>query len=157
MTDNNSALHYPVIVENRFRLLTEHFLQRRQCVFKIIRRSGAQRTGPGGIMLQIREIYIDNSLQHFQGFNAFIAGGIPDQGQGRAVQLQRLQNPGKKRSTRNQGDGLHSHILQPLQAVGQLADGEGTPLIPVGDIPVLAIDTAEGTAGKENRAGAAGA
>ncbi len=45
---------------------------------------------------------------------------------------------------------MDPQVRQPLQGVGQLPRGEGPAFVPVGDISVLAIDTAERAAGKKD-------
>ena len=52
---------------------------------------------------------------------------------------------------------MDAEVTETLQRIRKLPRGEGTARVPVGDIPVLAVDTAQGAAGEEDRAGAAGA
>ena len=50
---------------------------------------------------------------------------------------------------------MDAQVGQPLQRVGQFARGERAAFVPVGNITVLAINAAEGTAGKKDGACAA--
>jgi hypothetical protein len=52
---------------------------------------------------------------------------------------------------------MDAKVAQPLQRVRQFQGREGSAGVPMGYIAVLAIDTAERTAGKEDRTGSAGA
>ena len=50
---------------------------------------------------------------------------------------------------------MNAQIRQPFQCVGQFLGRKKTPFVPVGDISVLTVDTAERAAGEKDRSGTA--
>ena len=153
VTDQGSPGHDPLFVVDGSACLTAHFEDGPGGRIKIIRRPGAEGSRAGGPVLQIRQIHIDDALEQAKGFQGFIAGGIPDQGQRRAVDGKRLQNPGNEGRPGDEGDRLHAQGFQTLQTGGQLRGGKETAAVPMGNLPVLTVDTAQRAAGEKNSSG----
>ena len=65
--------------------LAAHFRKGLAGNLKIIRGLGAQLPHLRGIMLEVGQIDIYNTLQRFKSGQCLVATGIPNQGQGRAV------------------------------------------------------------------------
>ena len=155
MTDQGALQHDAVFIINGSAGLAAHLFDGGGSDGKIVRCRGTQPSGTGGKMLQVREIYVDNAFEAVQGINGFITGGIPYQGQWRTPELQRLQDPGDKRCARDEGKGMNTQVCQALQGVGQFPRGERTAFVPVGNVSVLAVNTAQGTTGEKDGTGSA--
>ena len=137
--------------------LAAHLGDSRRGLFKIVRCTGAELSGAGGPMLEIRQVDIDDTVEKTEGFDGFVAGGVPDEGERRTPEIQRLKNPrdeGRRGDERNRMD---AEIREAPERVGELTGRKRTSLIAVGDIAVLAVYAAEGATGEKDRTGAAGA
>ena len=133
--------------------LADHFQNGGGSGFKVVRRAGAQLPRAGGIMLEIRQVYIHGSFKHPERFNGFITGGVPDDRDRRTPKAQRFQDLGDKRSAGDKRDRMHPLINQALQRVRKLPGREGASGTGMGDFSVLAVDTPEGAPGKKDGAG----
>ena len=109
--------HDAVFIVNRDAGLAAHFLQRGRGGGKVIRRSGTQPAGPLAEVLQIRKVYVNHTFQPAKGFNGFITGGVPDEGQGRTPELQRIQDAWNERGSRDERQRMYTKIRQALQCV----------------------------------------
>ena len=112
-----AAEHDAVFIINRGAGLAAHFLQRGGGGGKVIRRAGAYPSGPLAEMLQVRKVYVDDAFQPAKGFHGFVTGGVPDERKGRTPELQRLEDPGNKRSSGDERQGVNAKIRQALQGV----------------------------------------
>ena len=135
---------------------TAHFTDGGGGSLEIIRGFGAQLSGAGGIMLQVRQKDIHRAFQHMQGFHGFIAGGVPDDRERRTPELQRVQDPRNKGRAGDQGQRLNTQIREAFQRVGKLAGSEGSPRAGMRDFAVLAVNTTESATGKKDGPGAPG-
>ena len=107
------------------------------------------------MVLQIRQIHINHAIQHAQGIDRFIAGGVPDQRKRRAINVQRAKNLRNKGRGGDEADGFHAHIGQAAQRIRKLCRGEGTACVAVADIRILTISAAERAAAEKYSTGAA--
>lgn len=69
-------------------------------------------------MFEIRQVYVNNPLQKAQGFNRFVTGGVPDEGEGRTPEFQRFKDLRNERGCGDEGDGMDAQIRQPFQGIG---------------------------------------
>ena len=117
MTDQGALEHDAVFIVNGSTGLAAHLLNRGGGDSKIVRRCGAQPSGTGGEMLQVRKVYVNDAFETAQGIHGFIAGGIPYQGQRRTPEFQRLQDPGNKRGACDKRQGVDTQVCQALERV----------------------------------------
>ena len=117
VADKGTAAHDAVFIVYRGAGLAAHFLQRGGSGGKVIRRAGAYPAGPLAEMLQVRKVYVDHPFQPAKGFHGFITGGVPDEGEGRTPEFQRFQDPGNKRGSGDERQGVNTEIRQALQGV----------------------------------------
>ena len=153
MADQHASLHDPIFIINGGAGLPAHFPDGGGGCVKIVRRPGAQPAGPGGIMLQVRQVHIDDPVQHPDCIDRFISGGVPYQRKGRAPDPERFQDLRNKRRSGDQGDGMDTEIRQALHRVGQFLRGKDPAGIAVGYFPVLAVNAPQGASGKKDSAG----
>jgi len=156
MADERAAEHDAVRIIPRGAGLAAHLSDGRGGFLKIIRGAGAEAGGAGGEMLEIRKVDVDDPVEEAEGIDGFIAGGVPDEGERRTPEGEGFEDPRDEGGGGDEGNRMHAEVREALQGVGELPGREGAALVAVGNIAVLAIDAAEGAAGEEDRAGAAG-
>ena len=156
VTDQCAAEHDSVRVVTGNAGLTAHFQEGGGSCVKIIGGTGAETSGPGRKMLEIRQVNIDDSVQETKGFRDFVARGIPDQGERGTPKFQGVQDLRDKRCGCNKGNGMDTKICQALEGIRKRGGGKRPSLVAVGDFSVLAVDAAESATGEKDGAGAAG-
>ena len=108
-------------------------------------------------MLEVGQINVDDTVEAAEGFDGFITGGIPDQGNRRPPERQSFEDLRNERRGGDEGNRVHAEVLQALQGIRKLRGRERPAFIAVGNVAVLAVDTAQGAAGEEDGSGAVGA
>ena len=156
MADERAAEHDAVRVVARGAGLAAHFRDRRGGPLKVIRCAGAEPAGVLGIMLEIGQVHVDDPVEAPQGFDRFIPGGVPYQGERRSPELQGFQDPRDEGRRGDEGNRMHPEIGQAFQGVGKLLGRKNPAGSRVGDFPVLAVCAAESAAGKKYGAGSPG-
>ena len=92
MADERTAEHDAIRGVLRGSGLAAHFGDSPGGYFEIVRRASAELSGTGGPMLEIRQVDVDHAVEEAEGFDGFITGGVPDEGERGTPEVQRLQD-----------------------------------------------------------------
>lgn len=121
MADERAAEHDAVRGISRGSGLAAHLSNSRRGFFKIVRCAGAELSGTGGPMFEIRQVDIDHAVEEAEGFDGFVAGGVPDEGERRTPEIQRLKDPRDERRRGDERNRMDAEIREAVKGIGELA------------------------------------
>ena len=111
---------------------------------KVIRRAGTELSGMSGPMLEIRQVDVNHAVEEAEGFDGFVAGGVPDQRKRRAPEVEGLEDLRDEGRCGDERDRMNAEIREAPKGIGKLAGRKRTSFIAMGDIAVLAVNAAKG-------------
>ena len=153
--DEHAALQHAVLVEPERAGLAVHLQNGGAGDLRIVRRGGVARGRFRQGVLQVRQIYLHEPVEHAQRFDAFIARAVPYDRDAELQPGERLGDLPRVVARRDKIDVVHAFIAQTQKNVAKLRDGDLFSVLSAADGAVLAEYAPQIAAREEHRAAAA--
>ena len=156
MAHDNAPLHHSGIVKDGLPCLPHHFRQRFLCPVGIVRRLTVTRRQRRIHIFEVRQVNIHQSGQQPQCLRVLIPAGVVHDGQIQSAGPGLLEHRRQRRKVmggRHQIDVGRPLFFQRKENLQKPLRGNVFARPAIGNIPVLAEDAAQITAGEKHRAG----
>ena len=148
---NDKTLKHQAIIRKTVFCLPAHFQNRRFGALGVIGRGGILFRGGRGGVFEIRQVNVYKPLKRFQAFHRIISAGVVNDGHGRLVSAQNINQKRRKMCGVHQIDVVRALAFELLHDFNEPFAAHGFADPAVADFLILTKDTAKRTTRKENR------